>query len=404
MQRSTAISPQDSDTFKPTAISAAYGIAIPDRYLDMKQQGSSEQQDPFNPHMAHPASSAPGLQPRVQPMHQPENPGVHVASRGSLRRAGDSFTFSGGSADVEHQQYEAAQVFDALHHGTPVSTLHEPAPHRVITLSEGENLDGAALHSEPMLLPAAYTDMLQGGSALRMQPVLQEDPPGGQEAEGHASQAGRRVSNMSSNGTSRGGAQAQGEADMRHVLQSPSHALDGMQRPARQDDAEAVVPEDSRLEQDHQQQQQQYYPKGRVYSNMAWSPRLRVSSAVDDKDLSSNSSLPGGNMTARQTGEPATWRGRSTPPVPPRSPADECMERGRVPEGHETWDAEWQQGAPPPEEFKVYDNQVAASAHAADQLLHSAAAHQASQVGLTCILCTRNTTCQVVLVHAGLDI
>ncbi|BDA44042.1 hypothetical protein COCOBI_05-2260 [Coccomyxa sp. Obi] len=405
LQRFNEVPPQNPDTFDPTAFSAAYGITVGDHESDMKQdhaaaqQRSSGQQELFTPQIAHPASSSPDLHQHLPPVHQPANlgaavGGAQVGSRGSLSRAGNSFSFSGGSADAEHHQYEPAQLPSALPHGAPVSALHEPAPRRVTTLSEGgKSLGGATLRSEPTLSPAAYTDMLQEGSALHLQPIIQEAPTRDQEAEGHASQLGRRASNMSSNGASRGYAQAQAEADMHHLLQSPSPVLDGAQRPATQEETGGVVPDNSPFE--REQQQQHNYPEGRIYSNMAWTPRFssggpRASPASDNEDLSSVramgaparssiDSLPAGSMTVLQTGESATWHGRSAPPgMPPGSPPDETVERGRGPEGREEWGAELQQGAPPPEAFKVYDNQVAASAHAADQLLHSAA-QQATQ-------------------------
>lgn len=396
LQRANGVSPQKPDTFAPTGLSAEYGIASGDQELDMKQDGASseqrpsEQQDLFNPQIAPPVSGPQDLHVPLPPVHQPQNLGAAVGSlrvgtRGSLSRAGNSFSFSGGSADAEHQHYEPAHPSSALPHGAPVSTLHEPAPRRFNTLSEGEKAVGrATLRSEPTLSPAAYEGMLQGAPVLHLQPTIQGAPVRDQEAQGHASQPGRRASNMNSNGTS---AQAQAGADMRHLLQSPSQVLDGMQRPAAQE----AVPDESPFDQ-QQQQQQHSYPEGQVYSNMAWSPRLRVSSIADNEDLSDVpatgslawsgiSSLRLGSMTVHQTGEPATWRSTSvTPGMPTTSSPDETAERGSVPEGRDDWGAEWQQGAPPPGAFKVYDNQVAASAHAAEQLLHNAA-QQATQVG-----------------------
>ena len=379
--------PPGPDSFDPAAFSAAYGIQ--EENVPIFQEDAATEQD-FAPQQIfsmQPHAEGASAEKEVQPSTQTHPwlihgfaPGGADAQRdneGPLRRADDSFSFS---TDAPHQQQEPAHLPEAL------PGLGNFARTRVSTLSEGERSG----RSEPASAPTAVTAGSKQAATEQRQPPTKQMLARGLSAEPVETQPSRRVSQFSSVVTN---VESVHEQEGLTPVQYPPTAL---QVPYGGDSKSWQPTQGPSLQQEQPIAQQDF---------MWTPPPVRASASAEMEDLSSVratgslawsslGTLRAGSIPMRATGESLAWTSMSVPAGTAAGAilnakfANNAQEKRWKNENPAARDEGRMTDAPGDEDvFKVYNNQVAASTEAAEQLLQSAT-QQTAEVrrATSCIL------------------
>lgn len=392
--------PADSDSFEPAAFSPAYGVV--DQSVPMTQEAAEAEQR-FPPQerdfsrqpwveeaVAQDYAHLP-LQVQQDAYGTPEGRiQMQRGEEGSLRRAEDSFTFS---TDAPHQKLrEAAHLPEAVPNpGSFTEKFAQMPVQRVSTLSEGDRSGEIRARSEPVSVLAAVRNVFTEAPPVYQQSPTKQAPSRAAAAPAEPSepQPRRRISRVSSGGTDVVNMQNREKLtplDLPDPMRNPHGVAAGKewQAPAWQREEPSVQ---------------------QVNSNPLWSAQLpEAFVSAEEEDFSSVratgsmawsniGSMRAGSVPMHQAGETLTWSSRSLPAgmtaghLPAQGRADAAAESTahtqRPSDVPVAWDEGRQRDINPTEVFKVYDNQVAASTEAAEQLLHSAAL-QANQVRCRC--------------------
>ncbi|EIE25820.1 hypothetical protein COCSUDRAFT_40078 [Coccomyxa subellipsoidea C-169] len=297
-------------------------------------------------------------------------------NEGLLRRADDSFSFS---TDAPHQQQEPAHLPEAL------PGLGNFARTRVSTLSEGERSGRSRGKSEPASAPTAVTAGSKQAATEQRQPPTKQKLARGLSAEPVETQPSRRGSHLSSVVTN---VESVHEQEGLTPVPYPPTAL---QVPYGGDSKSWQPTQGLSLQQEQPIAQQ----------NFMWSsPPVRASASAEMEDLSSVRAtgslawsslgiLRAGSVPMRATGNSLAWTSRSVPAGTTAGPilnakfANTAQETRWKNESPAARDEGRMTDAPGDQEvFKVYDNQVAASTEAAEQLLQSAT-QQTAEASMT---------------------